>query len=224
MTEQEGVTKYQLDFEKRKLNISSSHLHALNTCRALMQQKGLIGQDDQRYGGYGFGNISIRNQSSTSAFLISGTQTGQLRSLSASDIACVSQVDAQANYLCATGEVPPSSEGMSHGVLYHLGEQIQAVVHIHSPDIWQYADDLALPSTLEHIPYGTPEMADAVRDLSEHLLNTQALDNTRAFDTAPLIIVMKGHEDGVLVAGKTLKACGDLILDVLEQAKSIKNT
>jgi len=223
MTEQEGVTKYKLDFRKRKLNITSSHLRALNTCRALMQQEGLMGQDDLRYEGYGFGNISIRNQPYSSAFLISGTQTGQLRSLSASDIACVSKIDAQANYLCAFGEVPPSSEGMSHGVLYQLGEQVQAVVHIHSPDIWQHADDLGLPSTLEHIPYGTPEMASAVYDLSMRLLNAQALDDCCVSDTTPLVIVMKGHEDGVLVAGKALNECSDLILAVLEQAKSINN-
>ena len=217
MKETEGVIKYQLDFRQQKLDIITSHMHDLNLCRSLLKQNGLVGQDDLRYGGYGFGNISIRNSSHASDFLISGTQTGQLAQLLSSDVASVSAIDTRHNRLCAQGETKPSSEAMSHGVLYQCSELVQAVVHVHSPDIWQRADELLLPFTGSQIPYGTPEMARAVFELAQELIEANAAL------VSPIVFVMKGHEDGVLVAGQDLASCTELVLDLLTRAKNLQS-
>ena len=51
--------------------------------RALLYQHKLIGQDPMRYGGYGYGNLSVRlapydAPPALRAFIISGSQTGEL--------------------------------------------------------------------------------------------------------------------------------------------------
>lgn len=212
--EQEGVIKYQLLFTRHALDISPAHIKDLNLAREKMIQSGLIGQDDTRYQGYGFGNISLRcpdTQASAASFLISGTQTGELGYLGAEHLAKVSQIDPEQNKLYASGLVEPSSEGMTHGVLYQLTERCQAVIHVHSPDIWQQRDTLALPSSPQEIPYGTPEMAAAVEQLARPLL--QRKDN--------ILFCMDGHEDGVVAAGGSLQECCELILATLQASQQL---
>lgn len=210
--EQEGVIKYSLAFQAETLSIEPSLLTQLNTCRSQLKQRHLIGQDTHRYEGYGYGNISIRPSGNSSEFLISGTQTGMQEVLSVSDIACVTEIDIKQNSLCAKGGIEPSSESMTHGVLYQLDSNINAVVHVHSPEIWSCSDALNLAYTAQNIPYGTPEMAAAVMNLARTLLSTQGL---------PFIFVMNGHEDGVVVAGESMQQCTFMILDILEKAKAL---
>ena len=214
MMEQEGVIKYSLDFQHKALSVTDSILSDLNTCRSVMIANGLLGQDEHRYHGYGFGNLSIRHTDSTesSAFLISGSQTGQLNSLAAKHLSCITHINVKQNNLCAYGDVEPSSESMTHGVLYQQNDQIKAVVHVHSPEIWQHADCLGLAATAKDIPYGTPEMAIAVQKLS----STQS--------SLPIIFVMKGHEDGVVAAGTTFAQCTHVLLETLHRAKIISES
>jgi ribulose-5-phosphate 4-epimerase/fuculose-1-phosphate aldolase len=209
--EQEGVIKYQLFFSHEKLVIAPSILEEINLCRHALSGQSLIGQDDERYDGYGFGNISRRADRHRSAFLISGTQTGHLRTLTGGDLAYAESVDAVHNCVTARGEVEPSSEAMTHGVLYQVSQCINAVVHVHSPDIWQQADQLGLLFTAASTPYGTPQMASEVKALAAALLMTDL----------PFIFVMKGHEDGVVAAGPSLSSCCELIVQTLNQAKSV---
>jgi ribulose-5-phosphate 4-epimerase/fuculose-1-phosphate aldolase len=217
--EQEGVIKYQLFFAREALDISPALLKELNLAREQMMQNGLIGQDDARYDGYGFGNISLRcdetqtsQQNATKAiFFISGTQTGKLSDLDAKHLSKVSQIDPTHNKLYASGWVEPSSEAMTHGVLYQLDERCQAVIHVHSPDIWQLRHELNLPATPQEIPYGTPEMALAVQALASPLL-----ENKRN-----ILFCMDGHEDGVVAAGSSLHECSRLIINSLQAAKQL---
>jgi len=211
--EQEGVIKYSLVFQAETLPIAPHLLAQLNTGRGTCKQLHLIGQETHRYDGFGYGNISIRSASSNSEFLISGTQTGVLEALLDTDIACVTQIDTKQNTLCAKGRTEPSSEAMTHGVLYQLSSNINAIVHVHSPEIWSFSDALTLANTAHDIPYGTPEMATAVSSLASSLLAIQGL---------PFGFVMKGHEDGVVVAGETMQQCTDLLLTLLENAKALE--
>ncbi|MEX2326495.1 MAG: hypothetical protein WD558_02085, partial [Pseudomonadales bacterium] len=64
--ETEGVIKFDLAFTRQR------HDHAdvsqLAIWRRLLMDKGLLGQSPERYGGLGFGNLSMRTQA---GFLIS---------------------------------------------------------------------------------------------------------------------------------------------------------
>jgi len=74
----EGVIKFHLDFREGPAPAERLLLE-LNAWRARFLELGLIGQDPERYEGYGFGNLSRRLPGQgENAFLISGTQTGHL--------------------------------------------------------------------------------------------------------------------------------------------------
>ena len=201
MAEKEGVIKYQLDW-KKSAAISPFDLRSLQEWHERFKASGLLGQDPGRYEGYGFGNISERlNQQS---FLISGTQTGHLPSLTASDCAVVVRVVMESNEVFAEGPVKPSSEALTHAAVYALDPDIRFVFHVHSPAIWQQRHALGLPETGADIPYGTTQMAAEVRRLHE----------TGALDEAPCF-AMAGHEDGAIGYGRTAHEAGGAIMDAL---------
>ncbi len=218
-TEQEGVIKFHVEFDTRPIELDgfNTYLSRLNIQRSKLKQVGLLGQEPGRYGGDGFGNISVRIDARR--FLISGSQTGHLEHLSATDVSLVTGFDVQRNQLQAEGLCLPSSESMTHGVAYKALSSAMAVVHVHSPDIWGNADHLSLPATARDIPYGTPEMAQAVSDLLSREAETQK-DSVHGEKIAPSVIVfvMKGHDDGVVAVGPEIEACTQALLEYLNIA------
>ena len=76
--ELEGVIKFNLLHREAPLPFHSG-FPELNDWRNLLYELGLTGQDSSRYGGLGYGNMSMRT--GDSQFLISGSQTGGIRTL-----------------------------------------------------------------------------------------------------------------------------------------------
>jgi len=103
--------------------------------------------------------------------------------------------------------VLPSSESMTHGAVYDLGPHIRFVFHGHSPVLWRRAEALRLPVTGSRISYGTPEMAREV----ERLYRTSTLPELQ-------ILAMGGHEDGIVVFGRTAEEAGQVLLRHLARA------
>lgn len=190
---QEGVIQYHLDFSAQALP-AAIDLAALDACRSHLFSLGLIGQNNLRYAGLGYGNVSQRFvvADSADAFIITGSQTGHLPVLSGEHYALVTACEPMKNYLRAEGMIKPSSEAMTHAVVYQSLPEVQAVIHVHWPDLWQNARDEGIPVIARNIPYGTPQMAAAVQAiLSEENPGAGAL-------------AMLGHEDGILFWGRTL--------------------
>lgn len=201
MQEKEGVTKYQLHYTAGPA-IEYDGLVALNAWRKQLHKLGLIGEDPDRYGGVDFGNVSVRVPpfgvaSGRRQFLVTGTQTGGKPELSVSDYALVTECDPDHNRLVAQGPVAPSSEAMTHGMLYSLDDSLKVVLHVHSPDIWRCARTLGIAVTAPQAAYGTPEMTAEVRRLFEDV----GVQRLRVF-------VMGGHEDGVVAFGRTADEAG----------------
>jgi ribulose-5-phosphate 4-epimerase/fuculose-1-phosphate aldolase len=209
MNETEGVIKYQLHHTDTPLanNIDPT---ALNAWRTVMFKLNLIGQNPHRYSGYGFGNISQRLSTSDLQFIISGTQTGHLSVLSRHDYCQVRRASPQTNEIVSNGECKPSSEALTHASVYLQNPQIQAVIHVHCPEIWQHTHDLNLAHTAADIAYGTPEMAEAVTELfkSGHWQQTA-------------VFTMLGHEDGVMAFGNSLNQAGCALITQLALALEI---
>jgi len=205
-SEQEGVIKYQLAFSHVEPHWTYTDIKHLNAWRTILDQLGLVGQHPQRYDGYGFGNISIRY---AGGFLISGTQTGLIRQMSVSDYSYVSHCVVEDNKVIAEGVVQPSSESMTHGVIYQNTPHINCVLHVHSPEIWHCSHDLGLEQTDAEIPYGTVLMAESVAELIQSYP-----ENKKP------VFCMLGHEDGVVAYGRTLKEAGLALVDVLSKALS----
>ncbi|MGL1937122.1 MAG: class II aldolase/adducin family protein [Fibrobacterales bacterium] len=140
--------------------------------------------------GVGYGNISQRTIDNQ--FVISGSATGSKEIVTAQDFCTVTECSIQTNTVEAEGPIEASSESMTHFLLYTLDHSINAVIHVHSLPLWGKLCGV-VPTTGKDIPYGTPEMAYAVKDL----YNNSSMSEKK-------IMAMAGHEEGVVVFGKSL--------------------
>ena len=204
MQPNEGVIQFDLQWQQAAA--TRTDLGALNAWREILWKLGLIGQDPLRYDGVGFGNVSQR-AGSGNQFIISGSQTGNMKRIDAHHYALVTNFDANTNRVVAQGPVRPSSESMTHGVLYKLDASVNCVLHVHSPDIWNAASGLALPMTHSDVAYGTPEMATEVARL---FTDTDVKQRG--------IFVMAGHQDGVVAFGSTPEAAGVILIKSLARS------
>jgi len=212
MAEIEGVIKFNLTFsetsaEALKDDVDAFTLSSLSAWRSMLKDLGLLGQTPERYDGYGFGNVSLRQGK---GFVISGTQTGVLDEVGLKDYAFCDTWDLSANAVSARGAVKPSSESLSHASVYDVHPEVQCALHVHSPDIWHGADALEVPVTDRNVAYGTPEMASEVRRLISPM-------------ASPGIFSMGGHEDGIFTFGSSLEEAGLLMVATLAKAKLLKH-
>ncbi len=198
---EEGVIKFNV-VHKDTLPLDHPQLLELNAWRNLLFKVGLTGQDPDRYGGLGYGNFSIRENGTQ--FLVSGTQTGMLAELGKEHYVRILSADLTQNHVESEGPLPPSSETMTHAAVYAANPEIKCVFHVHQPIIWGLSRKLCLPETPPDILYGTVAMARQIGALirSHH---------------GP-VIAMKGHEDGLIAVGVTLKDAGGAIMDILAKA------
>ena len=209
--ETEGVIKFELDFTEgppppREL------LRSLDAWRTILHRLGLIAQDPDRYGGLAFGNVSLRVHGisvtgSTPLFVISGSQTGRLHQLGAGDYCWVTDYDLSCNRISAFGATSPSSETLTHAAVYAADDSIECAIHIHSPEMWDKADALALPKVSPAIGYGTPEMAAAIGTLVK--------------SSAGRVIAMAGHRDGIVSYGQSVAEAAEQAIAALARALSL---
>ncbi|MGB3135564.1 MAG: class II aldolase/adducin family protein [Nodosilinea sp.] len=151
--------------------------------------------------GIGYGNISFRL--SPHSFAVSGTQTGHLAQTTPQHYNLADDRDVDRNTLHCTGLVQASSESLTHAALYDYSNAIQAVIHVHNRSLREHYREV-LPTTAASVPYGTPAMADEMVRLLEH----SALMQKR-------ILIMAGHEEGVLAFGPTLGAAAEVLYQYL---------
>ncbi|OYT16584.1 MAG: rRNA adenine methyltransferase [Bacteroidetes bacterium 4572_77] len=194
--EQEGIIKYQCDWEQKQLLEYSAELKPLISWRDLAFQKGYIGVGVQ---GIGFGNISVRVGGQ---FLISASATGHLKKSSKRDFSLVKQWNFSENWLSCVGEKKASSESLSHAVVYEILPEVQMVLHIHHPELWMKYKNI-LPATPSGIAYGTPEMALSISQLIKQKQNKKSG-----------VFLMKAHEDGLIAYAQTYEAMFKLYEDL----------
>ncbi|MEM7049447.1 MAG: class II aldolase/adducin family protein [Acidobacteriota bacterium] len=199
----EGVLQFRADHRQRPLDKEAMAAVApLLAWRRVLQRLGLIGRQPERYEGLAYGNLSLRLGSES--FLVTASQTSHLEAASESDLVVVDGWDLAANRLTSQGPSLPSSESLSHGALYQRDPAIGAVFHGHSPEIWRSGLTQGLPATPEDALNGTVELA-------------RALAEEPAFGNSGLII-MAGHEDGVLAYGATAEEAGGHFVTALAKA------
>ncbi|MGZ3882285.1 MAG: class II aldolase/adducin family protein [Flavisolibacter sp.] len=194
---EEGYIKFNCNWIPSN-NIPLDKVTALNVWRDILYRKGLIGVYPD---GIGFGNISLRCDEKT--FLISGSATGGIEALNESHYSLVTHYDVGANSITCTGPIKSSSESLTHAMIYECSPGTNAVIHIHSLDLWKRLMD-QVPTSRENISYGTTEMANEIK---------------RLFDETELskekIMVMKGHREGIISFGKDLDEAGNILLNKL---------
>lgn len=191
----EGYIKFDCQWIKRPL-LDSQSIEALNSARHRMYDLGFIGAYPD---GIGFGNISYRLDSYR--FLISGSATGNFPTLNASHYSVVTDFDIKANRVVCQGPIRASSESMSHAVIYQHCPEVRVVIHIHSLTLWEkYYDEL--PATAADITYGTPEMANAIKEL----LRISKVRNQEK------VFLMRGHKEGLFAFGSTFEEAEEKLM------------
>ena len=149
--------------------------------------------------GIGFGNISQRLKQNQ--FIISGSGTGKFEKLTNRHYTKVTGFDIGNNSIIADGPIIPSSESLTHAVIYRYTKDINAIIHIHSIGLWKKLLDI-VPTTKKNVEYGTPRMAKEIERLFKE---------TNLFKGK--ILVMAGHEEGIISFGKNLAEAGKIICD-----------
>ncbi len=202
----EGIIKYDQSGFRFIPPLPRHEYATVETYRKILNDLNLIGVYDN---GLGFGNISRRCdyshllRTARPQFIITGTQTGHLRDLSGEHYTRVIDFDLDRFSVTAQGTVRASSETVTHASIYEMNSSIGAVVHIHNGKTWKGMKAANYPATGKWIPYGTFEMAVAVKECIG--------DKTQG------LIVMKGHEEGVIAYGPNLSTALHLIEKVYKE-------
>ncbi len=193
--DEKGYVQFKSDWEKTGPMIEPL-IDDLIAWRDRLHSMGLIGVYPD---GIGFGNISARKPGAAS-FLISGTATGGLPTLTAEHFTEVSEYDFASNWLRCRGPVQASSESLSHAAVYRCGSSIGSVIHVHHLAMWSYLRD-QIPTTDHRAEAGTPEMAWAI----EALLGKGKIGKHGFF-------AMGGHREGLMAFGASVEEAGQRVV------------
>ncbi|MBK7872405.1 MAG: class II aldolase/adducin family protein [Saprospiraceae bacterium] len=191
----EGYIKFQAKWEKAQ-SLSLERLENLIFWRDILYQKGLVGVYEN---GIGYGNISQR-WNAQGQFIISGSMTGHLQTLSKEHFTLVTKVNIAKNTVWCEGPIIASSETMSHAVIYQECPEVESVMHVHHIKLWEKLLH-KVPTTNASATYGSPEMAYSIIEL----LQKTDLRKQKIF-------VMEGHPEGIFVFGESLKEAADILL------------
>lgn len=191
----EGVIRYDASDFRPGPPLPRAEFAVLEGYRRLLHRHRLIGVYED---GLGYGNVSMRRDylrflaAPRPQFLITGTQTGHLTELTGAHYVRVLDFDLARFRVTAAGPLPASSETVTHAAIYAVNPAVRAVIHGHHRALWQGMLRDGWPATSRWTPYGTAEMAREVE--------------LCVGSTAQGLIVMAGHEEGVIAYGPSLSA------------------
>lgn len=194
----EGVIKFNCNWNNNELPVNVPI--QLMEWRDKMYEHKLIGEYEDIKIGYG--NISIKLPQ---GILISGTQTGNIYPIEANHFSLVTNYSMETNSLSCVGKIKASAESLTHAAFYEANNKIKAVIHIHNKYLWDVLID-KIPTSDRNVPYGTSEMASEIKRLFKetNLLNDK-------------IMVMGGHDEGIIAFGNNLQEAGKVVLSVLSK-------
>lgn len=203
----DGVIKYDRSQFEKVGTLKEEEFIELEKWRSTLYQIRLIGEYLPEKIGYGNlsqkRDYSLFEKASDPQFIITGTQTGGLPTLDGNFYTRVLNYDVENQKIKVQGPLEASSEALTHAAIYLSSPEIGAVFHIHSRPIWEGMIQENYLATAKEIPYGTKEMADAVKESIKGLSKGA--------------LVMKGHEDGVIAFGRDLNEAGKEVLKVYDK-------
>jgi ribulose-5-phosphate 4-epimerase/fuculose-1-phosphate aldolase len=192
--------RYRLATPDARDRLARDAFARLRAWRQILRRLHLIGRHARRYDGYAYGNLSVRDPRDPTRFYVTASQTSGAATLRIADVVRVDRCDVERFEVDAVGDKPPSSESITHGMVYAADPSIVWIMHAHAPAIWRAAAPLCLATTPPDVEYGSRAMAGAVAEL---------LARERA---RPLVFATLGHEDGVFACGATADDAGSLLV------------
>jgi ribulose-5-phosphate 4-epimerase/fuculose-1-phosphate aldolase len=197
----EGYIKFSVHLNETDIEMPDA-LSELNAVRTALFDNGMIGVLP---GGIGFGNVSVKIPGSN-CFFISGSATGGKRILDSEDYCRVDSCSAERNKVYYSGHIRASSETLSHDAVYQANPVIECVIHIHHNAFFhKLLANSKIPSTSKAAKFGTPEMAKDI----ERIVKTHASPSG--------ILVMTGHEDGIIAWGRTIAEAYSVLMNHFEK-------
>ena len=193
----DGVIKYSIEHQRQDTPLFSGY-EQLEALRTRLFTLGLIGEKD----GIGYGNLSMRDDNSKS-FFITATQTGRKQTLSREYYTYISDYDFSTFKVISQGTHKPSSEALSHAMIYAIDDRITTVIHIHSLALWNFMQ--AKNYFFTTAEYGTAEMVEEIVGLYD---NFDPMMNN-AF-------VMKGHEEGIITFGRSVEEAELVLYNIMQ--------
>ena len=197
----EGVIKFQIEKWEESGPVDAAVYGEIEKARKRLYQMNFIGHNPEY--NLGFGNISSRLNAGD--FVITGSQTGHLENLDGSYYSIINGYNFENNSVCGRGPAKPSSESLSHAALYHSSAKINTVIHIHASRLWNRLYDTHPCYTPVNAEYGSIELYNSLTELM-----------TGQKTSLPAVIVMRGHEDGIIIGAGSVDdgmAALDFILE-----------
>lgn len=195
----EGYIKFKAYWDKTS-PFANEVIQELNAWRQRLYDVNLLGAYPD---GIGFGNVSLRKTGNQ--FYISGSTTGNFKTLTNEHYALVTDFDLDQNEVHCSGPIIASSESPSHASLYQSVPEVNAVFHVHHFELWKKTLD-EIPTTDKSAPYGCPEMSHEIMRL---IKESDVLEHK--------VFAMGGHREGLIAFGRTLDEAGETILSLLKK-------
>lgn len=196
----------EADWNSKELPLSKELLRLLqetDTFRTQIFDQSFVGMHEN---GIGYGNISFRWKNS---FVITASGTGGARELGIDGYTMANSVDIAQNTVHSIGPLPASSETMSHAAVYANSPSACFVLHIHNMPLFNLLKEKNALSTPEHAAYGTVEMAQAIAELVRK-------------HPSEAVIVMRGHEEGILIYGISISHIQAQLAFICREARKIQ--
>ena len=209
LSDAEGTIQFAYDLQPAEIPALSAEAFAeLYAWRSILFTLDLIGQHPDRYGGYAYGNLS---SATDTGFAITASQTSGTPELIAEHIVNIIDTNLRRFWVDARGAEPPSSESLTHAIIYQADAKMRHVFHIHSAEIWGMREVLRLPETPDTVTYGSTEMVLAVNEL------------LAKYPSRPLVFATAGHEGGIFALGHHARDCGGLLVTYLAKARALSS-
>lgn len=197
----EGFVKFNCHWNQSGPVISDEQYEIINSWRDILYNMDLIGAYEN---GVGFGNISMRI-SKNHQFIITGSATGDIPELEPGHYVKVNSFNIDDNAVQCVGPLKASSESLTHAAIYSADQGTNAVVHVHSIELWNQLIH-KVPTTNPGMDYGTAGLAkDILR-----LFRDPAIYEKR-------IIIMAGDRAGILTFGQDLDEAANVLMEYLKK-------
>jgi L-ribulose-5-phosphate 4-epimerase len=197
----EGFVKFNCHWNQSGPVISDEQYEIINSWRDILYNMDLIGAYEN---GVGFGNISMRI-SKSHQFIITGSATGEIPELEPGHYVKVNSFNIDDNAVQCVGPLKASSESLTHAAIYSADQGTNAVVHVHSLELWNQLIH-KVPTTNPGMDYGTAGLAkDILR-----LFRDPAIYEKR-------IIIMAGDRAGILTFGQDMDEAVNVLMEFLKK-------
>lgn len=196
-----GIVKFNCHWSQSGPVISDEQYEIINSWREILFNMDLIGAYEN---GVGFGNISMRI-GKTHQFIITGSSTGEIPELEPGHYVKVNSFNIDDNAVQCVGPLKASSESLTHAAIYLADPGVNAVVHVHSIELWNELIH-KVPTTNPGMDYGTIDLA---KDILRLFRDSDVYEKR--------IIIMAGDRAGILTFGHDMDEAVNVLMEYLRK-------